>query len=256
MNSPRDIPSSNAIRAPDLPENGSAGSDVELGACPTKTTFEIPRDWSFKRSDVAAAFESHVREQLPWYDLVSGAIAHIVRAYLPKRGSVYDIGASTGNLARIISPTLEARQAAYIGIEQSEEMVERFKDTDRARMFIEDVMTMKFEYPPDVAVLNLIMMFLPVNGREKLIDRLVAAINPGGVIIVVDKVVPRGGYLGAVLNSLALAGKVSAGASAADVIAKELSLSGVQRPLSEGELPKSFVEWFRFGHFAGWVHEG
>lgn len=37
---------------------------------------------------------------------------------------------------------------------------------------------------------------------------------------------------------------------------KELSLSGVQRPLYKGELGSDAVEVFRFGDFAGWLIEG
>ena len=36
---------------------------------------------------------------------------------------------------------------------------------------------------------------------------------------------------------------------------KELSLSGVQRPLYRGELGPDAVEVFRFGDFAGWLIE-
>ncbi len=40
------------------------------------------------------------------------------------------------------------------------------------------------------------------------------------------------------------------------VIKKELSLSGIQRPLYPGELGEDAVEVFRFGDFAGWIIEG
>lgn len=122
-----------------------------------KKPFQIPRDWTFKTSGVANHFDRHVREQLPWYELTTGVIAHVARHYIPEGGLVYDIGASTGNVATV-------------------------------------------------------------------------------------------------LWRLALAGKVAAGADARDVIAKELSLSGVQRPLHPDELTGA-VEIFRFGDFAGWIIE-
>jgi tRNA (cmo5U34)-methyltransferase len=53
----------------------------------------IPCDWSFRDERIAAAFERHVREQLPWYELATGAAAHVARHYLPERGTVYDLGA-------------------------------------------------------------------------------------------------------------------------------------------------------------------
>jgi len=49
------------------------------------------------------------------------------------------------------------------------------------------------------------------------------------------------------------AGK-AAGAKPEEIIAKELSIAGVQRPMSIDEL-EGFVEFFRFGDFAGFVWE-
>jgi tRNA (cmo5U34)-methyltransferase len=54
---------------------------------------------------------------------------------------------------------------------------------------------------------------------------------------------------------LTLAGKVAAGVPAEEIVAKELSLGGVQRPLDPRELGPGFIEWFRFGDFAGWLAE-
>ena len=56
-----------------------------------------------------AIFDGHVREQLPWYELASAAMGLIARQYIPKNGKVYDLGASTGNVGRVLAHTLEAR---------------------------------------------------------------------------------------------------------------------------------------------------
>jgi hypothetical protein len=40
-----------------------------------------------------------------------------------------------------------------------------------------------------------------------------------------------------------------------EIIEKELSLSGVQRPITEEQLGGSFVNWFRFGDFSGYIIE-
>ena len=69
-----------------------------------------------------------------------------------------------------------------------------------------------------------------------------------------DKFEPRRGYLGTVNYRLTLAAKYEAGASPDEIIRKELSIAGIQRPLRELDLP-DFVEVFRFGDFAGFVYE-
>lgn len=50
---------------------------------------------------------------------------------------------------------------------------------------------------------------------------------------------------------LTLAGKLAAGASAENIIAKELSLGGVQRPIT----PLPWRQWFKFGDFVGYLYE-
>ena len=64
---------------------------------------DVPREWTFKNRKVAAAFDSHVREQLPWYDIATGIVGHLARSYVPRGGSVVDVGASTGNVGRASS---------------------------------------------------------------------------------------------------------------------------------------------------------
>jgi len=88
---------------------------------------QFPREWTFENTSVASGFDKHVREQLPWYDMVTGAVAHIARHYIPKGGLVYDIGASTGNIGQAIEETIVERKAKLVGIEASAEMCARYK---------------------------------------------------------------------------------------------------------------------------------
>ncbi|RIW04144.1 hypothetical protein D2T81_11665 [Azospirillum brasilense] len=47
-----------------------------------------------------------------------------------------------------------------------------------------------------------------------------------------------------------------AGVDPAEIVAKELSLGGVQRPITADIVGGDAIEWFRFGEFAGWLLEG
>ena len=86
-------------------------------------------------------------------------------------------------------------------------------------------------------------------------NKLRHACRPGGAIVVFDKLEPVGGYLSTVFYRLTLAGKRAAGVAADEIIEKELSLCGVQRPIVEGQLGGESYLWFKFGDFAGWVIE-
>lgn len=213
---------------------------------------EIPNEggWTFEDSKIARAFDGHVRDQLPWYDLATGVVAHIIRHYLPRNGVLYDIGAATGNITKAVSGTIRDRGARVIAIEPSQDMIDVYQgEGEVIKARAEDVDYQQF----DVAVLFLTMMFVPVAKRDALILELMGKATPGGCIIIFDKTQPIGGYLSTALYRLTLAGKVATGTDPSDIIKKELSLSGCQRPYV-CEHPGA-REVFRFGDFAGWVIE-
>ena len=213
---------------------------------------EIPTNWTFKNKGVAKEFDTHVRESLPWYDLVSGAVAHSVRHYLPENGVMYDIGASTGNIGKLLDESLTARKAKLISIENAAEMAEHFEA--QGTLEIADCTT--YDYQPfDVATIFLLLMFLTMEQRQNLIANLIAKCNKGGAIIIVDKIETKANYIGTINRRLTLAGKVATGVSPEQIIAKELSLAGIQRPLQANELPDIAEQFFRFGEFAGWIIE-
>lgn len=214
---------------------------------------EIPKEgkWTFENTEIAKAFDDHVRCQLPWYDLATGVASHFIRHYLPENGLIYDIGASTGNITKTVRETIKDRNVKAISIEPSEQMISMWDG--EGSIVRADAQTYEFlNY--DVSVMFLVMMFIPVKERVALLDKLVEKCNRGGCIIIFDKCKPKCGYMATVLARLTLAGKVSTGVKADEIIKKELSLSGAQRPY-DIEQHRGATEIFRFGDFAGWVIE-
>lgn len=217
----------------------------------------IPTDWTFKSANVVNQFDQHVREQLPWYELATGLVAHIVRHYLPENGLIYDIGASTGNIERSIANVLEKRKATFVPIDNSEEMAKKYTGSNNIIICEAD----KYDYEFfDMAILFLVLQFMTIESRKSLLKQLVSKIKPGGAIIIFDKMIVDGGFVSTVLRRATIAGKVASGTSSDEIIAKELSLGGAQRPLPDkfylntisGSSP---IEIFRFGEFAGYLIE-
>lgn len=214
---------------------------------------KIPHDWTFKNIDVASSFDAHVRSTLPWYDLITGAVAHIARHYLQYNGRVYDIGASTGNIGRALEPIIKVRNAELIAIDNSQEMRKLYNAP--GEVITADAMSVEYK-EFDVAICMLVLMFLPTDKRRQWLKQLLEKMKCGGAIIIVDKNDGPPGYLATVMHRLTIAGKVATGIKPDDIIAKELSLGGIQRPLPcrfiENIAPTT-QEFFRFGEFAGWV---
>jgi tRNA (cmo5U34)-methyltransferase len=209
------------------------------------------KDFTFTGKMTGETFNSHVNEQLPFYQLVTDATGMIVRNYLPKNGFVYDIGASTGNISKTIKPFAESRNATVISIEESVSMSSTWDGY--GKLYVADATDFNYE-KFDVAVCFLVLMFMSLEQRANLLLELRKKMNAGGAIIIVDKLLAEGGYFGTVMRRLTFDWKLKNGASPDQIITKELSLSGVQRPMTISELPDA-KEFFRFGEFVGWVIE-
>ena len=214
----------------------------------------IPNNWTFENEEVAKRFDSHVRETLPWYDLATHGTAHLIKAYVPEKGVIYDIGASTGNIGRSIEQTIKDREVEFIGIENSEEMASKYDS--QGKLVIADALD--YEYKNfDIAVLFLTLMFIPVKRREPLLKTLHEKLNPGGAIIIVDKIPLHSGYLGSTIHRWTMKQKQIGGITLNEIAEKELSLVGVQRPIdAKTHLhEREYKKWLQVGEFAGYIFE-
>ena len=208
-------------------------------------------NWTFNVLPGQAGRRSE--KQSPWYAMATAAVAMIARPYIPQGGKVYDLGCAVGNVGRVLAPTLHEREARLVALDECRDMVAAYRGPGRA--ITADVA--RYPYKAfDVGIAFLTLMFLPVPERRRLLVTLRGKVKPGGAIIVVDKEESPGGYPATVLSRLTWDCKLRQGAEPGAVMRKELSLSGVQRPLYKGELGSDAVEVFRFGDFAGWLIEG
>lgn len=214
---------------------------------------EIPKNWTFKTEEVASGFDCHVRQQLPWYDVATSMAAHYIRNFTPDNGTVVDIGCSTGNIGVALAQDIKERGFRYIGVDNSAAMKGQFRAG--GEFIIADAV----DYQPpafDCCVFFLCLMFIPVSERGQVISRACESMKKGGYILIFDKTEHGGGYEATVRARLTLSMKRESGASAEDIIRKELSLAGYQRPLHQDEIKVKGChvnQIFQFGDFSGWV---
>lgn len=206
----------------------------------------MTKHWTFEDSKLANNFGSHVRGQLPWYDLATGLVRCIVENYLPDGGLMYDIGASDGNITRACSDLIVSRKAKAISIENSMEMVKAWNGC--GSIVREDAAF--YDYDKfDVCVLFLTFMFIQPSQRVDMLNRLRGKMKDGAAIVILDKFTGLGGYNDIVMRRMTMRQKLSSGEDARDILDKELSLSGVQRPL-EGSFCQG-DRFFQIGEFKG-----
>lgn len=206
----------------------------------------MTKHWTFNDSELANNFGEHVKGQLPWYDLATGLVRCIAENYLPQGGLMYDIGASTGNITQSCADLINSRGIHAVSIEPSQEMCEEWKGEGE---LVNDYAE-KYDFQEyDLAVCFLTLMFVSQRQRGALIQSLIAKIAEGGALVVVDKFEGSGGYFELVKRRMTMRQKISSGESPENIIDKDLSLSGVQRPIGN-ELPEGNC-FFQIGEFKG-----
>ncbi len=145
---------------------------------------------------------------------------------------------------------LESREVECINVDDSNEMEGLFSGIGK----FENHNLCDFNPETyDVTVMFLALMFIPVYRREYLIGQLISKQRKGGALIVVDKFTPANSYLSKTISRMTFLNKLKAGCPKEEVIEKEMSLIGVQRPCDVSLFDK-FERWFQVGEFIGYVY--
>lgn len=223
--------------------------------------------WEFDES-VASCFEDMLDRSIPEYREVRSLATHFAaKAARSRPGSaIIDLGCSDGLQIAALYEAL-GDSFEYVGCEISEAMRERA--VDRLRGISElslPKLDLRYDFPrPDskasVVSSFLTLQFIPIEHRWALLQKSYDVLEPGGVFILVEKILGGSPVIDAAFRERYRLRKIEQGYSEEEVNRKALSLEGVLVPVSaemnESMLSKagfSDVECFwRWCNFAAWI---
>tara|TARA_R110000737_G_scaffold15551_1_gene32190 strand:+ start:349 stop:999 length:651 start_codon:yes stop_codon:yes gene_type:complete len=199
-------------------------------------------------------FDGHIDLSIQNY---SGLIQHIknISTYFIKDDStVYDIGCSTGNLIRVLKDHNKTNKTTYIGIDKSENLTK-----DREDVYNMDLEAWKAE-PYCFGACLFTLQFLPISLRKQVLKELYENLEPGGAIIVSEKIFLEDGYIQDVLNFSHYDFKRQ-NFKSEDILNKQVDLRYIMRPLTKKENMKLFNEagftkitsFWQSLHFKAWI---
>ena len=148
-------------------------------------------DFTFDKS-VVDVFDDMVRRSVPGYQSMVEMVGLIVKTYGQDNSNYYDLGASTGAVTLALGLNNPHQHNRIIAVDNSIEMVKKGKNNrdDKISNFdviCSDINDISFENA-SIVVLNLTLQFIPVNQRQALIDKIYQGLNPGGALIVSEKI--------------------------------------------------------------------
>lgn len=228
--------------------SATAALEREAGTIDSADTALAPEGgrWAFDEK-VTAAFDDMLERSIPNYAdmrrFVTQAavrqVAEIQRNPAQPLG-VVDLGASRGTGLAPIIDVLGAR-ARYVAAEESPPMLEALRNRFDGMIDAGVVQVwggdLREDYPPcGVAVAAclsvLTLQFIPIEYRQRLLRNAYESLTPGGVFILVEKVLGATAELDEIEVDLYYGTKRGAGYTQEAIDRKRLSLEGVLVPLT------------------------
>ncbi|MBB3190898.1 carboxy-S-adenosyl-L-methionine synthase CmoA [Halomonas cerina] len=143
---------------------------------------------------VVACFPDMIRRSVPGYGQILAMLGLIARRHLRHGGHVYDLGCSLGAGGLALAGRLSPDAFRYTGVDLSPAMVARARQTladecpEHAMTVLEGDIRILDYRPSGMIMLNFTLQFLAPEERDAVIARLYDALEPGGVLVLSEKI--------------------------------------------------------------------
>ena len=222
--------------------------------------------WAFD-GEVAAVFDNMLQRSIPQYDAMRDACFDIAKRFRVPNSWIIDLGCSRGGaLAQLMD--VYGVHNKYYGCDVSEPMLdaarERFDGYIDAGIVEIENLDLRTDYPShgaSVVQSVLTLQFTPIEYRQRILKNVYDSLRPGGVFILVEKVLGSTTEINDIMISSYYDYKSEQGYTQEEIERKRLSLEGVLVPISSyhnEDLLRStgFLEvdcFWRWMNFAGWL---
>ncbi len=185
-------------------------------------------------------FDQHARRSIPHYETCHALILALSDFFVGDGSVVYDFGCATGTLLTALGARHLTKQPRLLGVDAEMDMVaiarERTAGQPPIVILQADITDYEFERC-DLIVACYTLQFVAPRSRQQVFDRLYAALNWGGALILFEKVRAPDARFQDIMTALYHDYKLAEGYSGDEILAKSRSLKNVLEPFSrEGNL--------------------
>lgn len=144
---------------------------------------------------VVAVFPDMIQRSVPGYGMIISNIGILAGKYAQPKSHCYDLGCSLGAVTLAMRQRINQPECDIVAVDNSPAMIERgrellardFVPTVPVTMRCADIQEVTIENA-SVVVLNFTLQFIPPVERLTLIQRIFAGLNPGGILILSEKI--------------------------------------------------------------------
>ncbi|MBN1140967.1 MAG: carboxy-S-adenosyl-L-methionine synthase CmoA [Deltaproteobacteria bacterium] len=215
---------------------------------------------------VAGVFDDMIERSVPLYRELLRRQAALASRFYREGSRIYDLGCSNGNFGLALLEAMDGRSFEMVAVDSSAPMIEAFRKrlvplagADRIGLRTADIREVPLR-EASVAVLNLTLQFLPLGERDGLVERIHAALRPGGALLMTEKVIHADEGLSELQREFYYAFKRENGYSELEISRKREALENVLIPeTAERHLERLrqagfrkielWLKWFNFASF-------
>lgn len=154
---------------------------------------EKPSDFRFGEQ-VAQVFDDMVNRSVPFYTEIQRMMAELAATFATEDSDIYDLGCSTGT-TMLGMDTLVKPGIRFVGVDDSLDMLDKCREKLQSLGFSRPYDLRCFDLNTGVTISNASVVVLcltlqfvrPIN-REELIKSIYEGLNPGGALILVEKI--------------------------------------------------------------------
>jgi len=222
--------------------------------------------WAFDQS-VTDCFSDMLDRSIPQHRIMRDLVDRVAARYIRHHTAVVDLGCSRGDaMAGLIDKF--GCYVRWIGCEVSDPMLaaarERFNLLIKSGIVEIRKVDLRREYPAALASVTLCVLtlqFTPIEYRQQILKRIYDHTQPGGALILVEKLLGATADLDDLMVAEYYQFKGASGYSQDEIARKRMSLEGVLVPLSE-PMNRALLQqagfsqidtFWRWMNFAGFV---
>ena len=186
--------------------------------------------------EVARVFPDMIRRSVPGYASIIAMTEILAGRYATEGSNLYDLGCSLGASTLAMSRGLKRRDCIIHAVDNSSPMIDRCAtliagdgDHGAVRLHQMDLMERHITNA-SMVVLNFSLQFIEPSRREFLLERIYRGLNPGGILLLSEKIVFADPGVNRLQRELHEEFKRSQGYSEMEISGKRLALENVLIP--------------------------
>jgi len=208
-------------------------------------------------AQVVEVFPDMISRSVPGYNTIIDTIGRLSQQFVKENSNIYDLGCSLGAATLAMRKGITSNGCKIIGVDNSIDMVKRckmhveaFKGNTPVTIIEGNIQDIVIENA-SMVVLNFTLQFIEKSQRQALLNNIAKGLNPGGLLVLSEKISSDDNAIDEVLIDLHHSFKRDNGYSELEVAQKRSALEKVMLTDSL-EVHKDRLAQAGFSHASLW----